>query len=104
MSCLAAGQPGPIILIVMLNNNPKIDQLTTLSKEQLIHLVNQERSGSQALLAEYEKMRQMALKYSIMSDLLSLHLYRDPAVLKDRIGSLSVVYASWGDALDVEPC
>lgn len=88
----------------MQNNNLPIDQLSTLSKEQLLHLVRQERTASQALLDEYQKMNRMALKYWIMSELLSLHLFCDPVMLLDRLGSLASLYSGWAEGMDVEPC
>lgn len=90
----------------MTNNeksNPQTLDLSTLSREELIQQLAQERKASDSLLEEYKKMYKLALRYWIMSDLLRLRLYADPDELYERVGELVMVYAGWGEAGDVMP-
>ena len=89
----------------MLNNNQPTDQqdLSTLSRDQLINLMDQQNQEQSALFDNSLKAYKASILYWVMQDILALRAITDPIHYIDQVQVLSRRYASWGEKCDVQP-
>jgi len=76
--------------------------LDSLSREELINLIDQQQQEHYALHDSYLKAYKSSVLYWVMQDILALRSITDPVHYLDQVQVLSRRYATWGEKCDVE--
>lgn len=86
----------------MLRTNKNTTDLSTLSRDQLITLLDQQQQEHDALYDSYLKAYKSSVLYWVMQDILAFRSITNPVHYLDQVQVLSRRYADWGVKCNVE--